>query len=73
LPLIINSSPISNPEPAPAELESRNLHYTITSNSVRYRRCPRTSCDAIRQYIKGTKVTLKYYTNTNTTPINGNR
>jgi hypothetical protein len=71
LPLVVNASPVSNPEPVPAELESRDLHCTITGDGVRYRRCPRTSCDAIGQYAKGTKVTLTCYTDTNTTPVNG--
>lgn len=74
---------LPEPAPAPAEptvytpavdartLEKRTNSGTVQVDGLRYRRCPRTSCDAVGQYPIGTHITIVCYTRDNTTPVNG--
>ncbi|KAF7595588.1 hypothetical protein BBP40_005624 [Aspergillus hancockii] len=55
------------------DLEKRAVTGTVKVDGLRYRTCPRTSCTAVGQYAKGTKVTLICFTRTNTTPVNGDK
>ncbi|KAF8656875.1 hypothetical protein AX16_002421 [Volvariella volvacea WC 439] len=52
-------------------LEKRAVVATVTADALRYRTCPRTSCTAVGQYPRGTRVTVECFTTTNTTPVNG--
>jgi len=53
------------------ELERRDNAGVVQVDGLRYRTCPRTSCTAVGQYAKGTRVTIKCYTRNNTTVVNG--
>ncbi|KAH9486167.1 hypothetical protein JR316_0000231 [Psilocybe cubensis] len=72
------------PEPAPAaaaptvysgeaarSLERRTNSGTVRVDGLRYRRCPKTSCDAVGQYSIGTHITIVCYTRDGTTVVNG--
>lgn len=73
------------PEPVPAApeptvysgladksvLDKRANSATVKVDGLGYRKCPRTSCDAVGQYSKGTKISITYYTRENTTVVNG--
>lgn len=73
------------PEPAPApaaptvytpsvdtrSLEKRTNDGVVQVDGLRYRRCPRTSCDAVGQYPIGTHITIVCYTRDDTTVVDG--
>ena len=46
------------------------IRATVKVDGLRYRRGPRTSCDAIGQYPIGTKIEIVSYTSENTTVVN---
>lgn len=52
-------------------LEKRAVSGTVVVDGLRYRTCPRTSCAAIGQYAKGTKISINCYTRTDTTVVDG--
>ena len=52
-------------------LEKRAISGTVLVDGLRYRTCPRTSCAAIGQYPKGTKISINCYTRKDTTVIDG--
>ncbi|KAJ2921170.1 hypothetical protein H1R20_g15925, partial [Candolleomyces eurysporus] len=50
---------ISVREAAPVQLHARApVTGTVNANNVRYRRCARTSCEAIGQYHNGQRITI---------------
>jgi hypothetical protein len=53
-------------------IEKRDVVGTVDADALKYRRCPRTTCEAVGQYARGTRVTMDCYTTTNTTPVSGN-
>ncbi|KAF5857228.1 hypothetical protein ETB97_006071 [Aspergillus alliaceus] len=55
------------------DLEKRAVSGTVVVDGLRYRTCPKTSCNAVGQYSKGTKISLVCYTRSNTTPVNGDK
>lgn len=55
------------------DLEKRAVSGYVKTDGLRYRTCPRTSCTAVGQYAKGTKLSLVCYTRSNTTPVNGDK
>ncbi|KAE8371278.1 hypothetical protein BDV26DRAFT_298927 [Aspergillus bertholletiae] len=55
------------------DLEKRSVKGHVNVDGLRYRTCPRTSCTAVGQYSKGTKVNLVCYTRTNTTTVKGDK
>lgn len=60
------------PESDVNELEKRwDTDAVVKVDGLRYRKCPRTSCTAVGQYSKGTRLKLKCFTDKNTTPVNG--
>jgi hypothetical protein len=54
-------------------LGERAITGTVDADALKYRRCPRTSCDAVGQYPRGTRVTMECFTTTSTTTVNGDR
>lgn len=54
-------------------LEKRAVSGYVKTDGLRYRTCPRTTCTAVGQYAKGTKLSLVCYTRSNTTPVNGDK
>jgi hypothetical protein len=54
-------------------LEKRAISGTVLVDGLRYRKCPRTSCDAVGQYAKGTHISLVCYTRVGTTTVNGDK
>ncbi|KAA8651352.1 hypothetical protein EYZ11_000938 [Aspergillus tanneri] len=72
---------ISELDPIPAaeidletrDIEKRAVKGTVVTDGLRYRTCPRTSCTAVGQYAKGTRINLVCYTRANTTPVNGDK
>lgn len=52
-------------------LEKRAIVGTVDAAALKYRRCPRTSCDAVGQYSRGTRVTMNCFTTASTTTVNG--
>ncbi|KAF2690610.1 hypothetical protein K458DRAFT_411979 [Lentithecium fluviatile CBS 122367] len=78
LPLLTLAAPAAEPDDgtdmtpaAAATLDKRSIVGTVDADALKYRRCPRTSCEAVGQYSRGTKVTMECYTTTSTTVING--
>ncbi|KAH9486168.1 hypothetical protein JR316_0000232 [Psilocybe cubensis] len=74
LPEPIPASPEPTVYSGPADdvvLDKRANSATVKVDGLRYRRCPRTSCDAVGQYAKGTKISITCYTRQNTTVVNG--
>ncbi|KAA8647806.1 hypothetical protein EYZ11_010344 [Aspergillus tanneri] len=55
------------------DIEKRAVKGTVVANGLRYRTCPRSSCTAVGQYAKGTRINLVCYTRENTTPVNGDK
>jgi hypothetical protein len=56
------------------EIEKRAVvSATVKVDGLRYRTCPKTSCDAPGQYAKGTKIKLSCYTRDGTTTVNGDK
>lgn len=54
-------------------LGKRSVSATVRVDGLRYRTCPKTSCTAVGQYAKGTKITLVCYTRDGTTTVNGDK
>ncbi|KAH8588087.1 hypothetical protein B0O99DRAFT_525684 [Bisporella sp. PMI_857] len=54
-----------------AALEKRDIVGTVDADALKYRRCPRTSCNAVGQYPRGTRVTMECFTTASTTTVNG--
>jgi hypothetical protein len=52
-------------------LEKRAITGTVDADALKYRRCPRTSCDAVGQYSRGTRVSMQCFTTASTTTVNG--
>jgi hypothetical protein len=78
LPMLALTSPV--PEDASAEafdstpsmsLDKRSITGVVDADALKYRRCPRTSCDAVGQYPRGYKMQIDCYTATDTTTVNG--
>jgi hypothetical protein len=57
--------------PATPSVPRSAIRATVKVDGLRYRRGPRTSCDAIGQYPIGTKIEIVSYTSENTTVVNG--
>ncbi|KAJ5090121.1 hypothetical protein N7532_008805 [Penicillium argentinense] len=53
------------------DLEKRAVSGKVLVDGLRYRTCPRTSCSAVGQYSKGTKISIKCFTRKDTTTVNG--
>jgi len=70
LPVLALPEPVA--APAPVEFEKRDTACVVKVGGLRYRRCPRTSCTAVGHPIH-THITAKCYTETNTTPVGGDR
>ncbi|PPQ94587.1 hypothetical protein CVT25_011900 [Psilocybe cyanescens] len=62
----VYSGPVPN-----SSLEARANSATVLVDGLRYRTCPKTSCTAVGQYAKGTKVTINCYTRAGTTVVEG--
>ena len=78
LALVAALPALALPEPvaAPAvEFEKRDTTCVVSANSVSYRTCPRitAACGVVGTYPRGTHITARCYTETNTTPVNGDR
>jgi hypothetical protein len=57
-----------------AEIEKRAIvDAVVVVDGLRYRTCPKTSCTAVGQYPKGTKIKLSCYTRDGTTTVNGDK
>ena len=56
------------------EIEKRAIQSaTVMVDGLRYRNCPKRTCDAPGQYPKGTKIKLSCYTRDGTTTENGDK
>jgi hypothetical protein len=51
-------------------IEKRSVSAVVKVDGLRSRKCPRTSCTAVGQYKKGTRIRLVCYTRKNTTTVN---
>jgi hypothetical protein len=59
---------------APAGIEKRAIvDAVVVVDGLRYRTCPKTSCTAVGQYPKGTRIKLSCYTRDGTTTVNGDK
>ncbi|PVH81877.1 hypothetical protein DL98DRAFT_514254 [Cadophora sp. DSE1049] len=56
-----------------SNIGKRSVSATVRVDGLRYRTCPKTSCTAVGQYAKGTKITLVCYTRVGTTTVNGDK
>lgn len=56
-----------------ATLEKRAVGGTVQVDGLRYRKCPRKSCEAVGQYAKGTRISLVCYTRDGTTSVEGDK
>ena len=64
--------PLYNTTPASTNtIEKRAVTGTVDADALKYRRCPRTSCDAVGQYSRGTRISINCYTDKDTTVVNG--
>lgn len=68
--LLFDDTPSSSSSSLP--LQKRAITGTVTADALKYRRCPRTSCDAVGQYSRGTHISINCYTDTDTTVVSGN-
>lgn len=84
LPIVALSAPmpdddapavaLDGTDSAPAMLGKRgDIVGTVDADALKYRTCPRTSCTAVGQYSRGTRVTMKCYTTQNTSNVNGDK
>lgn len=64
------NAPLYDPTPANT-IEKRAVTGTVDADALKYRRCPRTSCDAVGQYPRGTRITINCYTDKDTTVVEG--
>lgn len=81
LPFMALSAPTPGDDVPPTELggtdvtsgalEKRAIVGTVDADALKYRKCPRTSCDAVGQYSRGTRVTMECFTTSSTTTVNG--
>ena len=71
LPALALPEPVA--APAPVEFEKRDTPCVVRYNHLPYRTCPRTSCNVVAYYAPRTHITAKCYTETNTTPVYGDR
>lgn len=61
-PLSVLASPVPDTSPAsPLATLERRACTAKTTATVKYRTCGKTSCTAVGQYAKGTKVTIKCF------------
>ena len=73
LPVLALPEPVAAPA---VEFEKRDTTCVVRANSgVSYRTCPRitAACPVVGHYPGGTRITAKCYTETSTTPVNGDR
>ncbi|KAH7108692.1 hypothetical protein B0J11DRAFT_602164 [Dendryphion nanum] len=76
LPFVAISSPVPEEnglifdQKEHTSIVKRDVTGTVDADALKYRRCPRTGCDAVGQYSRGTRITIKCYTDQNTTPVN---
>jgi hypothetical protein len=79
LPAAALAAPAPEPElatadgllPDAAKIEKRAVVGTVAVDGLRYRTCPRTSCTAVGQYARGTRITLVCFVDSGTTVVNG--
>jgi len=71
LPVLALPEPVA--APVPVEFEKRDTACVVKFNGLNCRTCPRTSCPVAGRYPVGTRITVKCYTETNTTAVNGDR
>lgn len=49
------------------------VNATVVADSLPYRTCPKRSCEASGEFVKGTNLTLECYTRTDTDTIQGDK
>ncbi|KAF8162680.1 hypothetical protein B0H34DRAFT_794473 [Crassisporium funariophilum] len=70
-PVAAPGEPYSSASIVGRTLEKRAVSARVETDGLKYRTCPRTSCDTIGQYSIGSAISITCYTRDRTTPING--